>query len=223
MIPDNKKLDVFHQMAYFASLKKYAIQQILKLEIPLTSNKETLMNIMYGTYFIYLVALIDFLQEKKLLSCEEIIEFLKSKNNLLYIRNLRNSIVHRGLEVSSAGATLKNHPKLVVPLAPKEVVDKHGKNKYFSFTSNLLQTVIICEQVNHFCLQIIEKNNLAEYPDDTEEEFKNRHKNDSFILDCFKTEEYLDLIWKSYQSQVADLHKNNVQKFLSYFYTKNLF
>lgn len=223
MINDTEKLDILATMAYYASIKKYAIQNMLKIKKPLSNEDLCLMNILYGTYFTYLIGLIDFLKEHKLLDEKDIKKRLGNDNNYYYVRNLRNAIVHRGEEIANCGIEISSKPGIIAPRSPVSVCDPKGENRYHYFTENLFETVRICENLNSFFLQIITGNDLTNYPDETEETFKKEHEEDPYLPPYAKTPESINLSWKVYSSCIQEIHKRNVDSKLSYFNTEYLF
>lgn len=224
MVKDDEKLDILATMAYFASIKKYAIQQIFKIKKPLSNDDLCRINIFYGTYFTYLVGLIDYLiKDKQLLAQIEVENVLGGTNNYFYVRNLRNAIIHRGEEIANRGVEIVNKLGLVCLRSPVVVAAPRNKENYSRFTNNLLQTVIICERLNYLFLNIITNNDLTNYPDETEETFKKEHEEDLYIPPYAKTPEMIKVSWQAYQSQVKELHKSNVKLKLSYFNTEYLF
>lgn len=224
MVKDDEKLDILATMAYFASVKKYAIQQMLQIKKPLSNDDSCRMNIFYGAYFTYLVGLIDYLiKDKELLTQTEVENVLGGKNNYFYVRNLRNAIIHRGEEIANRGVEIASKPGLISPMSPVVVADPRNKENYSRFTNNLLQTVIICERLNSLFLNIITNNDLTNYPDETEETFKKEHEEDPYLPSYVKTPEMIKVSWQVYQSQVKELHKSNVKFKLSYFNTEYLF
>ena len=224
MVKDDEKLDILATMAYFASVKKYAIQQMLQIKKPLSNDDSCRMNIFYGAYFTYLVGLIDYLiKDKELLTQTEVENILEGKNNYFYVRNLRNAIIHRGEEIANRGVEIASKPGLISPMSPVVVADPRNKENYSRFKNNLLQTVIICERLNSLFLNIITNNDLTNYPDETEEIFKKNHKKDPYLPPYAKTPESINLSWKVYSSCIQEIHKRNVDSKLSYFNTEYLF
>ena len=224
MVSDTEKLKILATMAYFASAKKYAIQQMLQIEKPLSNDDLCRINIFYGAYFTYLVGLIDYLiKDKELLTQTEVENVLGGENNYFYVRNLRNAIVHRGEEIANRGVEIANKPGLIAPMSPVVVADPQNKTNYSKFTDNLLQTVIICEQLNSLFRNIITDNDLTNYPNKTEETFRKEHEEDPYLPSCAKTPEMVKKSWEAYRSQVKEMHRRNVESKLSYFNTEYLF
>jgi hypothetical protein len=64
------------------------------------------------------------------------------ESNFLYLRELRNSIVHRGLDVTQAATFHGDFPVVVAPL---RVTNPAGTKQYESFVAPLLIMVRLCE------------------------------------------------------------------------------
>ena len=156
------KLDIFSKMAYFADCKKTAIIHLFEFVAPLSSTTRSLMNIFYNAYFTYWLGLVDYLVGISFLTKKDITNLLGSESNYYYIRNLRNSVIHRAEDLSTKGTIIKN-TNIVVPFSPMDIMDQSGKNIYQPFCKNLMQIVIKCEDINSICLKLIHKYDLTNY------------------------------------------------------------
>ncbi|RAA07679.1 hypothetical protein DOT66_16650 [Ralstonia pseudosolanacearum] len=110
------------------------------------------MRISYSEYFVHLISATDFLLEKDMWKAGEFKEALHNalrfseamdgKANFSYLRQLRNSIVHRGLDVTREA---KFHEGFPVVISPSPVTNESGSEKYLSFARILLQKICLCE------------------------------------------------------------------------------
>jgi hypothetical protein len=71
-------------------------------------------------------------------------EFPDGANNYGYIRELRNAIVHRGLNIASAAHFAADVPLLI---APKTIANQSGRIHYKAFSYYVLGLVERCEAV----------------------------------------------------------------------------
>lgn len=59
------------------------------------------------------------------------------ENNTGYLRELRNAVVHRGLDIASSGTVVSNHVRAI---APAEISDRFGRRGSFkAFASTLFE------------------------------------------------------------------------------------
>ena len=96
---------------FYLRNKRFAIKKMIAFSAPIDEDKTEDTQIAYGIYFNSLVSLIDFTKEKieKLKNVNgtspfseletNLINILGSEDNYHYLRELRNSIVHRGYDV----------------------------------------------------------------------------------------------------------------------------
>lgn len=83
-----------------------------------------------------------------------------------YLRELRNSIVHRGYDISSAISVVGDFPLLI---SPPEIPNKSGNKCYSSFGSSILEIIEKVESViGSLFIKHIREKNLFEptYSDD---------------------------------------------------------
>lgn len=67
-----------------------------------------------------------------------------AKKNYSYIRELRNSVVHRGHDITSASHLLNDFP---VFIAPPLVKNQNGKKQYSAICFYLIEVIDICEKL----------------------------------------------------------------------------
>lgn len=70
--------------------------------------------------------------------------YQNGKKNYSYIRELRNSIIHRGLDVTSSAHVLDDFPMII---APPFIVDRYDTKQYQAFAYYLLDIISKCEAV----------------------------------------------------------------------------
>ena len=137
---------------YFES-KNLAIKNALKLRCPLSSEQQKELRQYYSEYFVALVSAIELLRESSyefnVQFKEQLIEVLSfeifpnGKENYDYIRELRNSVVHRGLDLCSAAHVCEEHFLVVAPI---KVFDRNGTKSFSAFGHYLLEIIAKCEE-----------------------------------------------------------------------------
>lgn len=144
--------DALNALSLYLATKRTALRGALNLRAPLTSEEAEDLRIHYSNYFICLFSGIDVLGgtssmmggnfKKKLnmafRSCSE----PESEDNYSYIRELRNGIVHRGLDIASQAHFDATFPLLV---APPAVSNRDGTKNFAAFGFYLLEIIKVCE------------------------------------------------------------------------------
>lgn len=138
---------------YFES-KNLAIKNALRLQCPLSAEQQKELRQYYSEYFVALVSATELLREpryefstrfkEQLCAAFSFDSFPDGKSNYLYIRELRNSVVHRGLDICSAAHVYEN--RLLV-VAPREVCDRDGKNSFCAPGNYLIEIIAKCEEI----------------------------------------------------------------------------
>lgn len=137
---------------YFES-KNLALKNALGLRCPLCPEQQKEVRQYYSEYFVALVSATELLCEpsyefstrfKDQLNAALSFEgFPDGKGNYDYIRELRNSIVHRGLDICSAAHV---HENRLLVIAPKRVSDRNGKKSFSAFGGYLIEIIAKCEE-----------------------------------------------------------------------------
>lgn len=137
---------------YFES-KNLAIKNALGLRCPLSPEQQKELRQYYSEYFVALVSATELLCEpsyefstrfKERLNATLSFEaFPDGKGNYDYIRELRNSIVHRGLDICSAAHV---HEDRLLVVAPTKVSDRNGKKSFPAFGNYLIEIIAKCEE-----------------------------------------------------------------------------
>lgn len=207
---------------YYMRTKRFAINKMVKFLAPLDESQLEEMQVLYSIYFNSFVSLIEYI--KCDLDKTEILDkcyyVLGSEDNYLYVKELRNSIIHRGLDVSSTGCTLKNST-IVVPFSPPVVSNRTNAKQYNSFTNNLFQLVAMLEQINSYIYKICEDLQILEYRPITEEIYNKRIDEDLYMPDYAKDlSKQIVLDYDEMNNNLKEIHENRINK---YFNTNDLF
>lgn len=180
---------------FYLRNKRFAIRKMLAFTPPLDDDKTEDTQIAYGIYFNSLISLIDFTKNKienlalnndKLSVLEQnLISIIGSDDNYRYIRELRNSIVHRGYDVLKMAYMYKN---IMVPASPATLCKHNPKSSilYHSFMPSLFEIVKITEKINPFIYTYCDDNNLLGFKPTTEKELDGEIQSSPYIPDYVK-------------------------------------
>lgn len=214
----DEKLRLLSKMSYFAKCKKQCLQHMLKLCPPVTDELCAHLDIYYTSYFAFFVGLLDFLIENKLLTKDMCVKFFETENNYYYIRNLRNSIIHRAEDLSNQ-CIVHDSSDTIIPVVPT-VLGQNKETEYTCFCDTLLGVIKKCESMNEIFLKIIEDNKLFLYKDLTKEAFFIREKQN--IFSAYKTDRDCEEAWNTFV-QTSEARRDSVKsRTLSYFVTEFL-
>ena len=132
--------------------KNLALRNALRVRAPLSPEAQRELRLSYSEYFVHLMSAADFLLEKEMPKAEEFKQALHQtlvfsnapdgESNFLYLRELRNSIVHRGLDITKAARFDGDFPVVV---APPRVTNPSGTKQHESFVEALLIMIRLCE------------------------------------------------------------------------------
>ncbi|ULU23194.1 hypothetical protein [Dyella terrae] len=145
---------LLNSLSMYFSSKRTALRSALQLRSPLSVEQAEDLRVHYSNYFINLMSGIDLVRDSDQLSWKAFTEDLEAKfvtpqasdgkQNYWYVRELRNSIVHRGMNIFSAASFRNNVPLLI---APQTVTNPDGTKVYRRFGVLLIQTIGLCEVV----------------------------------------------------------------------------
>ena len=146
--------DLMNSLSLYLSTRRTALRSALQMRAPLSSEQTEDLRIHYSNYFINLLSAIEAIREDQHFEGKRFADTLESSfsftdspngaDNYAYIREIRNAIVHRGLDIFSAAHFPENVPLLV---APNQVANRSGNRKYSSFSFYVLGVIDRCESV----------------------------------------------------------------------------
>lgn len=134
-------------LEWYVDVKDKALKEILGLKAPLDGMAARLS---YGLYFVNLLSLTEGVIEivptakDKIHAAFDRLGGMSGRQNYGYLRELRNSLVHRGFDIVSAGIL---HGSRVYLLAPSEIFDKTGNRAYKRFSELVEEIITCCEQL----------------------------------------------------------------------------
>jgi hypothetical protein len=146
--------DMLYSLSWYVSARQTALRTALSFRTQLSLTDQTDMRVHYSGYFLNLLAATELFRETTtlqpnnfeaqlyaLLVCDE---FPDGKANYSYIRELRNAVVHRGLDITSAAHIDGNFPMI---LAEPKVQNQRGTKTFVAFGKYLLHVIAKCESV----------------------------------------------------------------------------
>ncbi|TCL63320.1 hypothetical protein EDC14_102138 [Hydrogenispora ethanolica] len=151
------EVEIFEMLSavkWYFELKNLSLKNALALRCPLSVENQSDLRQYYSQYFAGLLSATELFREqdypynlpfnitlKQKLSFEG---FPDGEYNYSYLRELRNSIIHRGLNISSAVHIKDNFPLLI---SPSPVKSRSGKTLYKPFGFYLIEIIQKCEKV----------------------------------------------------------------------------
>ena len=146
--------DMLNSLSWYMSARKTALRAALSFRTQLSVNDQVDMRIHYSGYFINMLAATELFREATAIQSNHFYEnlcsrltfdgFSDGKANYAYIRELRNAIVHRGLDITAAAHIVGDFPMI---LAPPNVSNQSRTKKYDTFGRYLLDVIMKCEAV----------------------------------------------------------------------------
>lgn len=148
------KLEVLGGLKWYFESKNLSLKNALKFRSPLSAENQTDLRLYYSQYFVSLLSATEFLFEKKYIFRKEFADQLYEKfvfedksngeENYLYLKELRNSIVHRSYDILSASHFSNNFPLI---LAPSTIQNQSGSKEYCAPRFYLIELIDICENM----------------------------------------------------------------------------
>jgi hypothetical protein len=145
---------MLYSLSWYMSARQTALRAALSFRTQLSVTDQVDMRVHYSGYFLNLLAATELFRETttlrpndfqaKLYSYLVFDGFQDGEANYSYIRELRNAVVHRGLDVTAAAHMDGNFPMI---LAEPEVRNQKGTKTFVAFDKYLLHVIAKCESV----------------------------------------------------------------------------
>lgn len=149
-----RNIEILSGVRWYFELKNLSLKNALSMRCPLSVENQRDLRQYYSQYFAGLLSATEMLLEKEYphrgkfrLSLESGLAFdgfPNGEQNYCYIRELRNSIIHRGFDISSAAHIKDDFPLLV---APPSVENRSGSSAYPAFGYYLVEIITRGERV----------------------------------------------------------------------------
>lgn len=147
--------DLLHSLTWYMTARRTALSSAMSFRTQISVQDQTDMRIHYSGYFQNLLAAIDLVRDTKSLHPNNDIEarlksrlvftgFPDGEANYMYIRELRNSVIHRGLDITSAAHIDGTFPMII---AEPKVRNVTGAKIFVPFDKYLLHVIAKCETV----------------------------------------------------------------------------
>jgi hypothetical protein len=146
--------DMLYSLSWYMSARQTALRAALSIRTQLSATEQVDIRVHYSSYFLNLLAATELLRETttlqpndfeaKLYSRLVFDGFQDGEANYSYIRELRNAVVHRGLNITSHAHICGTFPMF---LAEPTVKNQKGTKEYIAFDKYLLNIIAKCESV----------------------------------------------------------------------------
>lgn len=147
------KFGILMSVQWYFEIKNLSLKNILEIKTPLTVEKQKDLRIYYSQYFTSLLSAIDILLDKKQndkhaefknrFDSEFIFDdFPNIEHNFGYIKQLRNSIIHRGIDITSSAHFKDSFPLIIA----QTVSNESGRMQYTPFDYYLIDIIKRCER-----------------------------------------------------------------------------
>lgn len=146
--------EILSAVRWYFELKNLSLKNALLLRCPLSVEMQKDLRQFYSQYFSGLLSATELLLEKEYKNHIAFKKTLESgfifdgypdgESNYSYLRELRNSVIHRGLDISSASHIHDNFPLLI---SPSPITNRSGKSSYIAFGYYLIEIIRKCESV----------------------------------------------------------------------------
>jgi hypothetical protein len=151
--------DLLHSLSWYMSARQTALRAALSFRTQLSVTDQIDIRVHYSGYFLNLLAATELLGGAASVRPNDFFTLLYSRfafdgfpdgtANYSYIREMRNSVVHRGLDITSGAHIDGNFPMFVAPETVTSQPRKDGKavKTYAAFDKYLLHIIAKCEAV----------------------------------------------------------------------------
>lgn len=148
-------LELLSSLKWYFELKNLSLKNILTFHTPLSIEQQNDLRLYYSQYFSALLSATELLRDQKY--NKNSIAFVTSLKlkfvfdedtdgeiNYSYLRELRNSAIHRGMDLtSSAHINNDNIPMMIAP----SVKNQSGNKEYTPFGYYLMDIISKCEMI----------------------------------------------------------------------------
>lgn len=146
--------DMLYSLSWYMSARQTALRAALSFRTPLSVTEQVDIRVHYSGYFLNLLAATELFRETTTLQPSDFEAQLNSRlifdgfpdgaANYSYLRELRNAVVHRGLDITTDAHIDGNFPMF---LAQPEVQNQRGTKTFVAFDNYLLRVIAKCESI----------------------------------------------------------------------------
>lgn len=148
-------IDIRSSTKWYFESKSVSLRKALQIRGPLSAEQHNDLRVFYSQYLISLVSAIEALLEKEypfsahfqdMLHREFVTDgYADGEQNYAYLKELRNSVVHRGEDIAGRGTLLAGGLHLLH--VPPRVTTRNGKASYQAFSPMLLGIAALSESL----------------------------------------------------------------------------
>lgn len=149
-----KNGEMLSTVKWYFELKNLSLRKAMTFRCPLSVEGHRDLRLYYSQYFAGLLSATELLLEKEYPRAKEFKKTLHEKlifegypdgeTNYSYLRELRNSIIHRGADVTSAAHVVQDIPMMI---SPSPITNRSGAISLTSFGYYLIEVIAKCESV----------------------------------------------------------------------------
>lgn len=162
--------EMLSAVKWYFELKNLSLRNAISLRCPLSVENQRYLRQYYSQYFAGLLSATELFLEneyswhidfkEKLHEKLEFEGYIDGEKNYSYLRELRNSIIHRGLDIISAAHIENDFPMII---SPSPVSNRSGTIVHTAFGYYLIEIIEKCERViGDVFLEHIEKFGLLQ-------------------------------------------------------------
>jgi hypothetical protein len=154
MKQDRNPRELTATLTWHFEAKNLALRNSLQFRCPLQVAQQHEMRLYYSDYFAHLISATELLRESEYTHRQQFKALLEGRfvfeghpdgtDNYAYVRELRNSVIHRGYDITSAAHIDGDFPRVV---APPSVTNRDGTKTYSSLGYYLIDVISKCEAV----------------------------------------------------------------------------
>lgn len=144
--------ELLMSVKWYFEIKNLSLKKILEIKAPLLVEQQNELRLYYSQYFTSLLSVTELLSDEKenqnfqafktKLEQQFIFDsYIDGNSNYSYLRELRNSIIHRGLDITSSAHFENDFPLIISPTA----TNQNGKKIYKPFGFYLMNIIEKCE------------------------------------------------------------------------------
>lgn len=168
--------EILMSIKWYFEIKNLSLRKILETRTPLSIEQQTELRLYYSQYFTSLFSATELLADEYELFRNTLKQkfvfdsFINGEKNYNYLRELRNSVVHRGMDIASSAHIEDNFPFIVSPI----VTNRSGKESYKPFEFYLIDIIRKCElYIPDIILEYLQDLDISEI-EETQEELLNK-------------------------------------------------
>jgi hypothetical protein len=155
--------EILSSIKWYFEAKNLSLKNAISIQLPLSVEAQKDIRLYYSQYFVYLLSAMELLLEKEyphkadfekiLIASFTFPGFPNAMENYYFLRELRNSIIHRGYDITTSAHTKDNK---ILFIAPDKVKSRNEKVEYQAYGFYILEIIEKTEKVvgKMFCTYI---------------------------------------------------------------------